>query len=178
MRIEYETTLDEIADTHLRVAERSKLARRRRWLDTLWVAVLTAAFLVLWLSLRGATLTEICIYAGLGALLGSGAYWLNFRRGMKRRVLKHLQEQMQGDDPLHFAVELRDDCIWAQQGTTKLLFEWSNVVEITDSPEGIEIYMRDGGFVFVRSRGFPDQEAREQFKTLAGQHVERQRDEE
>lgn len=173
MHIEYETTLDDIADAHLRVAARSRLARRTRWQSTFWIAALTSLLLFLLLALRGATLVERCVFAGLGAVVGAGGYWLNYRRSMKRRVLKYLREQMQTDGPLRFAVELREDCIWTKQGDTQLSFGWPNVREILDSEDGIEFRMRDGGFVIIRHRGFPSQEAREQFKEIANKRIER-----
>ncbi len=172
MRIEYETTLDEIADAHLRAAARSKLARRARWQGTLWIVVLTAFLLYLLFSLRGATFAERCIISGLGAIVGAGGYWLTYQRSMKRRILKYLREQMHIDGPLHFAVELCEECIWTKQNTTQLSFDWANVQEVLDSPDGIEFRMRDGGFVIVRSRGFPSQEAREQFKEVANARVD------
>lgn len=172
MHIEYETTLDEVADTHLCVASRSKLARRTRWRSTLWTAVLTAVLVFLLLSLRAATLGERYVIAGFSAVVGAGVYWFRYPRSMKRRILKYLREQSQTDGPLRFAVELREDCIWTKLGATQLSFEWPNVGEILDSTDGIEFRMRDGGLVFVRGGGFPSQTAREQFKEIANQRME------
>lgn len=173
MRIEYETTLDDIADAHLRAVARSKLVRRTRWQSTFLMAVFTPVLVFLLLSHLGATLGECYVFAGLGAVLGAGGFWMNYRPSMKRRALKYLREQMQSDGLLHFAVELREDCIWTKQGQTQLSFDWTNVREIRDSADGIEFRMGDGGFVIVRSRGFPSQAAREQFKEIANKRIER-----
>jgi hypothetical protein len=173
VRIEYDITLDDIADAHLRAAARSKLARRTRWYSTFWTAAITGALIFLWLLLRGATLAERVVFAGLGVTIGAGGHWLNYRRSMKRRILKYLRERMQSDGPLRFVMELRDDCIWTKQDGTQSSFEWSNVAEILDSEDGIELRMRDGGFVIVRSRGFPSQEARQEFKEIANKRMER-----
>lgn len=125
------------------------------------------------LALRGATLTECVTLAGLGAVVGGGGYWMSYPRSMKRRVLKHLREQMQTAGRIRFAVELRDECVWTRQGGTQLSFDWTNVAEVLDSEDGIELRMRDGGIVVVRSRGFPTQEAQREFKEIANSRIER-----
>ncbi len=173
MRIEYETTLDDIADVHLRMAQRSRLAQRARWQGALWIVVLTSVILLLWLLHLGVPLAERCAISAFGAIGSAGGYWLNYHRSMKRRILKHLREQMHTDGPLHFAVELREDCIWTKLATTQLSFDWMNLQEIIDTPDWVELRMRDGSFVIVRSRGFPSQEAREQFKKIANTNLNR-----
>lgn len=173
MRIEYETTLDEIADAHIRAIWRSKLARRTRWQSTIWVAVLTSAALFFLLSFEGATIAERLFFCGLGAAVGAAGYWLTYRWSIKRRVFKYLREKMKPEVPLHFAVELRDDCIWTRLGRTQLAFDWSNLAEIFDCEDGIELPMRDGGFVIVRNKGFPSPEARQEFMKIVQERKER-----
>jgi hypothetical protein len=138
-----------------------------------WIATLTGAMLFLLFSLRGASLVERFVFAGLGVAVGVVWYWLTYRRSMKRRMLKFLREQRQSDGPVRFVAEPRDDCIWTKQGGTQLSFDWSNVAEIFDSEDGIELRMRDGGFVMVRSRGFPSPEARQEFKEIVNRRMER-----
>ena len=144
-----------------------------RMLSTFSITVLTGVVLFLWLSLRGATLSARFVLAGLAAAIAAAGYWLTYPGSMKRRVLKYLREQMQSGGPWRFEVELRDDCIWMRQGGTQLSFDWSNVAEILDSEDGIELRMCDGGLVIVRSRGFPSQEARQEFKEIANKRMER-----
>ena len=43
MRIEYDATLDDITDAHLKAMARSRMAKRTRWISTFWVAVLSLA---------------------------------------------------------------------------------------------------------------------------------------
>jgi hypothetical protein len=173
MHIEYETTLDDIADDQVHALARSELARRTRWQIALWIAVLASILLFLLLSLLGATLLERFLVAGFGAVGGSVGYLMSYRRTMKRRVLEYLREQVQSDGPLLLTVELRDDCIWTKQGGTQVSFDWTNLREILDSADGIELRMRDGGSVIVRSRGFPSQAVREEFKEIASKRLER-----
>ena len=94
----------------------------------------------MYLTLRGAALPERFIVAGLGITVGAGGYWLNYRRSVKRRIMKHLRERMQPDCRLRFVVELRDDCIWTKQGGTQLCVDWANIAEISDAGDAIEFF--------------------------------------
>ncbi len=171
MHIEYETTLDEIADAHLRIATRSKLAKRTRWQATFWGALYTGIILFMCLTLLGAALPERFIVVGIGITVGAGGYWMNYRRSMKRRMMEYLRERMPSDCPLHFVAELREDCIWTKQGGTQLSFDWTNVAEIADAGDAIEFRMRDGGFVIVRNKGFATEENRREFMEFANQRL-------
>ena len=119
MRIEYEATLDDMADAHYRVAARSRLVKRTRWQSAFWSALFSGIILFMYLTIRGAALPERLIFTGLGIVAGAAGYLLTYRRSMKRRVLKYLRERMQSDGPCHFIVELRDDCIWTKQAGKK-----------------------------------------------------------
>ena len=167
MRIEYDTTLEKIADAHLRAYVRCNIAKCTRWQSTLCVAALAVVLFFLLFNLIGATLPEIIVFTILGASVTTCVYGLDYYRSMKRRILKYLREQIQSDDAIRFEVELRDDCIWTKQCGTQLCFDWANVVEIVDPGDAVELRMRNGGFVIVRNKGFPTTESRQEFIKIA-----------
>jgi len=171
MKIEYDATLDDIADAHVRMAAKSKMAGRSRWQGVFWIALFTGLILFMYLTLRGATVVERSVVSILGIVVGAGGYWLTYRDSEKRRAVKYLREQMHSDGPFPFTAELRDDCIWTRQGTTQISFDWSNVAEMTDTGDAVEFRMQDGGFVIVRNKGFPTAESREEFKRVANQRL-------
>ena len=150
MKIEYDTTLDDIADAHLRMAAKSKMAGRSRWQGVFWIALFTGLILFMYLTLRGATVIE------RSAALAP-------RRFVLDDILVHAA--------VAAGAELRDDCIWTRQGTTQISFDWSNVAEMTDTGDAVEFRMQDGGFVIVRNKGFPTAESREEFKRVANQRL-------
>jgi hypothetical protein len=175
MRIEYESTLDEIADEHCRAAARSRLLRRMRWQSAFWSALFGGVILFMYLTLDGATVPDRFIFTALGVVGGAGGYWLSYHRRMKRRVLRYLRERMQSDGPFHFIVELREDCIWTKQGGTQLSFDWGNLADVVDAGDSVEFHMHDGGFVIVRNKGFPTDESRNEFLKAANQRLNIQR---
>lgn len=171
MKIEYDTTLGDIADAHLRMAAKSKMAGRSRWQEVFWIALFTGLILFMYLTLRGATVVERSVVSILGIVVGAGWHWFTYRGSAKRRAVKYMREQMQSDGPFPFAVELRDDCIWTRQGTTQISFDWGNVAEMVDAEDAVEFRMHDGGFVIVRNKGFQTAESREEFKRAANQRL-------
>lgn len=171
MKIEYDATLDDIADAYVRMAAKSNMARRSRWQGVFWIALFTGLILFMHLTLCGATAVERSVVTILGIVVGAGGYWLTYRDSAKRRTVKYLREQMHSDGPFPFTVELRDDCIWIKQGTTQMSFDWNNVAEMVDAGDALEFRMHDGGFVIVRNKGFPTLESREEFKRVADQRL-------
>lgn len=174
MRIEYETTLEEIADAYLRVVSRSNLLRRQRWVGSLIIFGLISGIVSVWafFIVEGLLFGYILLIL-FGAVAAGVYWWKSFPKLMKRHCMKYAKEQLQTVGPQRFAVELRDDSIWTKQGSTQISFDWSNLDEMIDSSDGIEMYMRDGGFVFVRNKGFKSQEEREQFKEIVKRYSER-----
>jgi hypothetical protein len=169
MQIQYEITLDDSVETSLRVIARSKLAKRMRWQATFWNGIISGIILFVYGTLRGKTLSERLIIAILAMALVSGGYWLSYRRNMKRRALKLLRERNQSDGLIQITVELRDDCLWTRQDGTQLSYDWAQVDEIVNAEDGVEFFMRDGGFVFVRNKGFSTEKDREEFLNAASQ---------
>jgi hypothetical protein len=172
MRIEYETTLDEIVYTHLRVAQQSTQSRRLRRQTTCWMGVFTWLVVFVLLGIYNLTPVQRSVLASLGAVVIAAVTWRNYPRNMRKHILRCLQDGMPASGRMHVSVELREDCIWTKQGHTQLSFDWTNVREIVDSADGIEFLMRDGGYVMVRSKGFPNHETRENFKEIVSNRIE------
>jgi len=172
MKIEYTTTLENIADAHFRMAEQSKSFDRTRWQGSFWIALFSGLILFMFATLLGATIVARLVMSIVGIVVAVGCYWSSYRDSAKRGIVKYLREQMKSDGPFPFAVELRDDCIWTRQGTTHISFDWNNVAEIVDTADAIEFRMRDGGFMIVHNIGFQSPEIREEFKRLANNHLE------
>ena len=171
MRIEYEATLDDLADEHYRVAVSSKLAKRTRWQSTFWTALCSGLILFMYLTIREANMGERLIFTFFGVLAGAAGYWLTYRRSMKRRILKYLRERIQPEGPCHFVVELRDNCLWTRLGGTQISFDWENVANVVDAGDGVEFHMRDGGFMIVRNKGFLTPGSRNEFINASKQHL-------
>ena len=163
MRVEYDTTIEEIADACMRAYSRAAKVAYLRRRGALWTAALTGVIGYLLLANMGALSSAGLMIGGVGVAVAAGGYWLDFYKSMRRRIEKGLKEQMQTGGPTHFAVQLNDDCIWTKQGATQVSYDWGNLKEVVDAGDAIELQMRDGGFVVIRNKAFNDAQQRESF---------------
>ena len=170
MQIEYETTIDELVDAHMRALSRSQSAKRARWYATIWTALLTGIILYLYLAFLGAPLIRRFIFAALGVLFATGGYNLTYAQSLRRRIRKHLHDQMPSGLPMRFTVELRDDCIWTKQAGTQISFDWGNVAAVVDTGDAVEVRINGGGLIVARNKGFNSQKERLDFMTIANKH--------
>jgi hypothetical protein len=164
MRVEYDATLDDVADAHLRAYSRSSMARRWRRQTIIWTGLLTGLFMfvIVWENLL-----QRLLWAGFGVILGAGFQALTYREMIRCRNRNYIRERLGSDGPFRFMVELREDCVWTKQDATQVSFDWPNVREVVDGPDGIEFRMRDGGFVIVRNKGFASASERSDFLNRA-----------
>lgn len=167
MHIEYDTTIDEIVDVNVAVVSASKAAKRMRWQATMWAALFSGVILYLFLAHLGAPISERLIFTGLGVIISAGGYNLTYHQSLKRRMRKCICEKIKSESPIRFMVELRDDCIWTKQSGVQLSVDWGNVSEIKDSGDAVVFRMSDGGFVFVRNKGFASDQDKKQFMKIA-----------
>ncbi|MFC1736147.1 YcxB family protein [Candidatus Hydrogenedentota bacterium] len=168
MHIEYDTTFDEIVDTHLRIHSRSKVFRRAIRRNVLSVCLMVAVGSFLFISEPLFVRTTIAVIA---AAFGGLFTFLSYPWWNKRFVRKYLREQLGSQGPFKFEMELRDEEIWTKMESTQLLFDWKNVLEILDKPDAVEFYVKNGGFIIVRNRGFKSSEERSQFLCRARERV-------
>lgn len=167
-RVEYDSTLDEIAELHLRAYRRSKIMSRTRWQSSFWaLAVVAPLVLLMMLTIAGASLWESAAAAVLSGVVAGVVNWFYFPQSLRRRTLRLLRERLKSEGPFHFVFELRDDCVWMRQGGTEISFAWANVAEIVDEGDAVEFRMRDGGWMFVRERGLPTPQSRAEFVETA-----------
>jgi hypothetical protein len=171
MHVEYDTTIDEIVDAYLRALSLSKAAKRARWQASLWTTLLTGIILFLWGTFLRAPITHRCAFTVLGVLVTTGGYNLTYRQNLRRRLRKHLLNQMPSGTSMRFMVELRDDCIWTKQAGNQMSFDWGNVSEVVDTGDALEVRVKGGGMVVVRNKGFQSQQERSEFLNVSKGHA-------
>lgn len=161
MRIEYDATLDDIAETHLRLEARSKVARTWRWEGIVISGLLAGVILFM--------LIPEPLLTGVG---GAVLYAITYKRMLRRRLRKYLREQLGTEGPVKFQVELTEAGIWTKQKNTQITFEWANVASLEETSDSVDFIMRDGGIVVVRNKGFQSSDTRRQFLECGRKHIE------
>jgi hypothetical protein len=170
-RIQFDATLDDIVDAHLRLTTRSQRIRIQR-ARAIWIAgaclsggLLATVFFrsrqhdvelsaATWGIVIAAALT---LGAGFGYLYG---VYLN--RTMRQQYRRIAAEQLDGAGDVRVDIELRREGAWVAQRGVEIIFAWSNAAGIEDTGDAIELRFRPG-LVVARNRAFRDAAERERF---------------
>ena len=176
MRVQFEATLDDLVDVHVRALARSRVARGWRWEGSLLCGLLAGIGLFLSLSVLG-DLIEWPFEAKLalsivGAIAGAVVYPFSYRRTIAHRLRKYCREQIGAELPFTVEVELHLEGVRVKQLGADITFEWASVEDIQEREDSVDIVTRHGGMVAVRRRAFDSFGAMEEFVDLARRYLD------
>lgn len=167
IRIEFEVTLDDVADYDTRLVMRTGLYRRSRFRSLIligavagFVGVSVAAGL-----LRRAAGVELLVGAASGAFVLSLCGRL-YDRGVSRRTRALMAERYGVLKPTQCAIELRPACLWHRQDDNEAEFEWTTVKAVHDRPYGVEPWL-DHAPILATNAAFATPSDRERFVNRA-----------
>ena len=171
MRLEFDTSIPEIADTNMRIMLSSKMCNRNKWLAAVMTALFTGAAVYATISILVDTKIDKLVFTGFAAVAGAVAQILTYKGSMRKRLIKYTREHYTTEGPIRFAIELRDDCIWTKTGGTQISFDWNDVVTLDDAEDGVVLRTVNGGIVFIRSDKFESDEQRSSFVAITEQKM-------
>lgn len=173
IRIEFETTLEEFAEPHLRQMGRSKLYQRSRRRTLISAGAVYGASggaigVIVVAGLLGRPIgVEVLVGAvgggGLGSLATSLFGW-EYDRWMNRQVMTALEELYGArTSSMRCEIELRPTCLWLRQdGLTETAYAWTTITAVEDTPDGVELWFNSLPIV-AHSRAFATPSDRERF---------------
>ena len=163
IRIQFEVTLDDVADYDTRMTMRTKWYRRLRFRSLIFVGAV-AGFVGV--SVAAALLRRV---AGVELLVGAafGAFALSlcgrlYDRGVIRRSRALMAERFGTLKPTQCAIELRPACLWHWQDGKEAEFEWSAIKAVHDRPYGVELWL-DHAPLLATNNAFATPSDRERF---------------
>jgi hypothetical protein len=164
VKVQFEFTATELADVAERSAGRSVVLQERRRLGVAgWAALISFA---LFFALVGEVWTRL-LYSILIFIVLVLAYPYVFPSGLRGYYRKYYREQLGGDGPFMCEVEIIPDGITCRQIGVEIKRKWSSVVEVVDTPEGVEFRHKPTGMLVVRDRAFETPQQRAEFIRLA-----------
>ena len=170
IRVAFDSTLDELVDVNIRLAEHTTAFRRQRAWSQVFVGGSFAAAMVATVLLRTdpplatvAIVVALAIAAGalFGYLYGYFHNWY-IRRNSRRMV----KEMLSGAEQLRCEFELRPDVLWCKTTVGEMSFPWSRLTRINDTESSVELWF-DPGLAVVRNRAFLRAEDRRDFVEAA-----------
>jgi hypothetical protein len=164
MKVEFEFSVADLADTARRSGERSQAIRDMRWQGLAsWAALLSLA---LFLLLEGSWVGR-AVFAGLFWVAIMVIYPRVSKSWPDRHYLKYYQEHLGGDGPFVCEVVITPEGVTTTQFGAETRRQWSGVKDIVDSPGAVEFVFRVGGMLVVRDRAFTTPQQRLEFLAAA-----------
>lgn len=151
-RIEFDATLEEVADVNMRLVRNTKAFRRSR-AQYRWAAgAVIAGVLAVTLQDRVSTFSLVALGA-ISGFLAAYLYGRWYERSLSRSYMRMISELYGGAPTVRCAFESRDHMLWTKVGSTEMSFPWSDRVAVNDVGDSIEVWFNPG-LAVVRNRAF------------------------
>jgi hypothetical protein len=163
MKVEFEFSTADLAEVASRSVNRSPLVHRWRRQNTVGAAVVLG--LLGFAFTPGTTAIRLvsgCLFFCIPLLMALGPQHL-----ARKRTQAFYRERLGSEGPFTCEVEITPAGVLSRQLGQELVHPWAHVASVSEVPEGIEFLFRPIGSLLVRSRAFPDLEARRQFLKMA-----------
>lgn len=166
VRLEFDSTLDEIVDANMRQAGRARTYRQeRRWGQ--WLVAVCYFFATVVAVLRGIDVSGVAAaitlaFALVSGMLGFVVYGRFHDWYARRNCSRMVREQYRGLEPVGCAVEVRQDSLWSRVKDIETSFPWSSLTRVNEVSDSIELWFNPG-LAVVRNRAFRSQDERRVF---------------
>jgi hypothetical protein len=166
IRVEFDSTLDELVDVNIRLAEHTVAFRRQRIWSQVFMGGALAVAMIVTVFLR-APLRLVTGVAVVGAAVAFGVL-LGFLYGhfydgyVRRHYRRMLKEMSRGAETIRCEFELRPDVLWCKTTAAEMSFSRSRLTRINDTEDSVELWF-DPGLAVVRNRAFLRPDDRREF---------------
>lgn len=163
--MEFEATLDDLADANMRMAKCTNTYRQQRHQAQTAYGLIAAGILAV--TLQGRTsLALVIVFTIIGGGIVAYAYGQFHYRYVVHHYRRMVGDSYAGVKTVRCVVDLRDDVVWTKTGDMEIAFEWSRRPTINDSGDSIEMWF-EPGLVVVRNRAFQTEDDRQAFLRAA-----------
>lgn len=170
MRLEFNSTLDEIVDAHMRLAEHAQAYRQERrraqWLVAACYAVASVVAVLRGIDVSGVAAAITFAFGLASGMLGFFVYGRFHDWYARRNCRRMVRELYRGLEPVGCAFEVRHDSLWSRMKDVETSFPWSSLTRVNEASDSIELWFNPG-LAVVRNRAFRSQDERRVFLDLA-----------
>jgi len=173
LRVEYDSNLDELVDTQIRLAHRTPNFRRSRarhsWTTGASAAVGCLAVLSMTADDLDLSLGVFGLLVGLVVLAGTsvGLLYRPYYDWIVRRHCRRMAvDQIGNVSSIRVEIAILADRVWTRQHGIEMSFPWSSATGVEDTEDAITIWFSPG-IVVLRNRAFSDATARQAFLARA-----------
>jgi len=160
MELEYSSTIDEILDTQMLSLEESNIfIQWIAWGILLWVLT---AFLIVYFG-EGALINKLLIGVFLGGIVG-GRMVFGYKALIRKRLKKVIVKKRGDANPFPARVKLTDDKIEYSSEHLSMAFQLSALKQVRNVEEGIALYFRRGGLLYIPDTAFGSEDVQMRWK--------------
>lgn len=161
MTLNYQATVDDLAEPAIRHFLRSKTARRSRVRSTILGAILmTAAFLFIFRE-RG---TEfLSISAIIGAFLGAAINFWTYIPAVKKRIRNHVRTEHGHKMPCPTTYMIESGVLRCDSLGVTIEFSLADLDQVSEDRDRLELSFGDKGLSIIPLKAFQDDKAKVAF---------------
>lgn len=111
MRIQYEISPKQLAESQMLLLQRSKTARRWKWQGVIATALMSGV--PLFLLIKDTNQVRL-VFGSIAALVGGIVYLFIYPSLTKGRIEKLVKEQLGSNDSVQFELEISESGIWTK----------------------------------------------------------------
>jgi hypothetical protein len=167
IRVEFDSTLEEVVDVHILLATNTETYRRQRQNSQILVGGCLAALLLV-ISLRSVVdpsgLLMAAILAGCAgfAIVTGLLYGRWYDSYVRRHHRDMVRELLRNANQVHCMAEVREDALWTKVDDTEITFNWRRLKRLNETAGSIELWF-DPGIAVIRDRAFASPVDRQRF---------------
>jgi hypothetical protein len=164
-RVQFDATLEEIADVNMRLVRGTQAYRRGRRQSQWIIGVIVAGILAVTLQ-DHISPAGIAVFSILSGLLSGFLYGAFYERWVQQSYVRWAHELYRGASTVPCVFELRGDVFWSKTGNIEVAFPWADGVSVSDKGDCIEVWCHPTVAV-VRNRAFHSDSERQAFLQAA-----------
>jgi hypothetical protein len=169
MKLTYEASREDIAETGIRMFFRGKAFATTRRRGAILCAVMFTVFAFLGFHAReNVNLAVVCVAA---AAWGAGLFLLTYKGAMRRRIQKYMTTEMHHSVPLVIVHEIKDGTITRTASGSTQAFSLADFTGSNEDARYLELAFGDKGVCVIPLRAFPSTETKSAFLSAIGRPI-------
>ena len=162
MKIQYESTIEDVSEPHIRQYLRSSSYRRQRLLEPIWGGVGTLVAFYAITTFTSYSPNTWWIYLIVFAL-GWLCIFLTIRDTISKRILKYLKLEIGHKLPSSSEYLVSDSKLHCSSLGADIVFNLEDLSSVDEDSERIELLFGDVGLSIIPLRAFDDVDHKESF---------------
>jgi hypothetical protein len=161
MTLSYESRLEDVTESAVRLFLRGKTYATNRWRGAVLCAAVFAVFALLGFHNRAVIhVAWICVAA---AAWGAGLFLLTYKTTVRKRIASYVARETEAQFPHTTTVEIHDDKIISAGAGINKTFPLTGLAAVTEDKTHLELSFGDKGLCVIPLRAFSSEEEKTAF---------------